>query len=176
MVRQVPPQRREVASEAVTGRYVRFTPKSGPVRCTSLCLLCAKSGHSRNDLHKTERPPRGGLSEIRSAAVLNQPAACAFRFLRHPRRPNAPRPVANSGRVAGKGVAVTPSSEKAALNVGGVVPPTMSVPMRDQSGSSAASRIQLCKSVKPAGNEGFGRSPDSQKNSPPLTCTWGTKK
>ena len=108
--------------------------------------------------------------------LIDQATAADFRFLRQPSRPNAPRPVANSGRVAGKGVAVTPSSEKAALNVGGVVPPTMSVPMRDQSGSSAASRIQLCKSVKPAGNEGFGRSPDSQKNSPPLTCTWGTKK
>ena len=66
---------------------------------------------------------------------------------------------ADDGAGNGSSVAI---SVKAALNVGGVAPPTMSVPMRDQSGSSAASRIQLCKSVKPAGNEEFGRSPDSQ--------------
>ena len=27
------------------GRYVRFTPKSGHVQCTSVCPLCANSGH-----------------------------------------------------------------------------------------------------------------------------------
>ena len=27
------------------GRHVRFTPESGHVRCTTLCPLCAKSGH-----------------------------------------------------------------------------------------------------------------------------------
>jgi hypothetical protein len=33
-----------------------------------------------------------------------QATACAFRFLRQPSRPIAPRPVANSGRAAGTGV------------------------------------------------------------------------
>ena len=37
LVRQVPPPRREVASEAVTGRHVRFAPESGHVRCNSAC-------------------------------------------------------------------------------------------------------------------------------------------
>src|SRR6266568_1750586 len=36
-----------------------------------------------------------------------------------------------------------PLSEKVPLKVGGVAPPTMSVPMRSQSGSRFASRIQL---------------------------------
>src|ERR1019366_9996834 len=34
-------------------------------------------------------------------------AASAFRFLRQPSRPNAPRPEAKSGRAAGRGVAPT---------------------------------------------------------------------
>jgi hypothetical protein len=33
-----------------------------------------------------------------------QATVCAFRFLRHPSRPNTPRPVAKSGRAAGSGV------------------------------------------------------------------------
>ena len=47
LVRQVPPPRREVASEAVTGRHVRFAPESGHVRCNSACPLCANTGHQR---------------------------------------------------------------------------------------------------------------------------------
>ena len=35
----------------------------------SACPLCANSGHSRNGLKQKERPPRGGLSEIRSGAI-----------------------------------------------------------------------------------------------------------
>jgi hypothetical protein len=45
------------------------------------------------------------------------------------KRQSAPDPAAT-----GPGT-VTPESEKAALNVGGVAPPTMSVPTRSQSGS-----------------------------------------
>jgi hypothetical protein len=41
---------------------------------------------------------------------------------------------------------VIPSSEKEALNTGAGAPPTMSVPMRSQSGSRLASRIQLWRS------------------------------
>ena len=29
----------------ITARHVRFTPKSGHVQCTSVCPLCANSGH-----------------------------------------------------------------------------------------------------------------------------------
>src|ERR1019366_71035 len=39
--------------------------------------------------------------------------------------------------------AVVPLNENAALKVGGVLPPTISVPMRSQSGSRFAFRIQL---------------------------------
>ena len=56
------------------------------------------------------------------------------------------------------------------VEVGALVRPTMSVPTRSQSGSSAASRVQLCRSVKADGNGvpgatiGFGA--DSHKKSP----------
>ena len=46
-------QKRRLKPKAVAGsggrlcdnRYVRFTPKSGHVQCTSACPLCANSGH-----------------------------------------------------------------------------------------------------------------------------------
>ena len=41
-----------------------------------------------------------------------------------------------------------PSSEKVALKAGGVAPPTMSVPIRSQSGARLASRIQLSRSAE----------------------------
>src|SRR5215468_742716 len=52
---------------------------------------------------QTERPPRGGLSEITIYALGYAASAAAFFFLRQPSRPNAPRPVAKSGSVAGSG-------------------------------------------------------------------------
>jgi hypothetical protein len=58
---------------------------------------------------KRKTASRGGLSEVRSG-VFDQAAASAeafFRFLRQPNRPNAPRPLAKSGRAAGSGVADT---------------------------------------------------------------------
>jgi len=60
-------------------------------------------------------------------------------------------PATTSNTVDGSGIDV-PLSEKAALNVGGVAPPTISVPTRSQSGSRLPSRTQACKSVTPAGN------------------------
>ena len=53
-------------------------------------------------------------------------------------RPGSPAPTMGAGTL-------TPSSEKAALNVGPVagVGPTMSEPTRSQSGSNIASRVQL---------------------------------
>src|SRR5262245_58215926 len=35
-------------------RHVRFTPKSGHVRCTSLCMLWANSGHVASVLRTVE--------------------------------------------------------------------------------------------------------------------------
>src|SRR5262245_14545162 len=75
------------------------------------------------------------------------------------------------------GVKVSPDREKAALKVGGVVPPTMSVPMRSQSGSRLASRVQLCRSgAKGVPGATIGLGADSQKKVPVLSRTWGTKK
>ena len=42
--------------------------------------------------------------------------------------------------------------ENVALNVGAGEPPTISVPTRSQSGSRNSSRVQLWRSVAPAGN------------------------
>src|SRR5262249_19698104 len=75
------------------------------------------------------------------------------------------------------GVNVWPLREKAALKVGGVVPPTMSVPIRSQSGSRLASRVQLCRSgVKGVPGATIGLGADSQKKLPVLSRTWGMKK
>ena len=57
----------------------------------------------------------------------------------------SPITLGSPGRPApatGPGTA-TPESEKAALKVGGVAPPTMSVPTRSQSGCKASSRTQV---------------------------------
>jgi hypothetical protein len=35
--------------------------------------------------------------------MVDQAAACAFRFFRQPNRPNPPRPAANKGNAAGNG-------------------------------------------------------------------------
>src|SRR6266852_5645384 len=86
-------------------------------------------------------------------------------FLRHraPARPARPR--ARSVRLAGAGIGL-PASENAALNVGGVAPPTMSMPTRSQSGSRLASRVHACRSgangVVPAPL--MGLDAESQKN------------
>jgi len=61
-------------------------------------------------------------------------------------------PIAINITLGGSGTVVLPSREKAALNVGGVEPPTMSVPTRSQSGSRLSSRVHACKSVMPVGN------------------------
>jgi hypothetical protein len=62
--------------------------KQNPYSITS----AAQAGNDDDTAHK-ERPPRGGPSEIQSGFYQ---AALAFRFLRQPSRPNAPRPVAKS--------------------------------------------------------------------------------
>src|SRR5262249_58844306 len=105
----------------------------------------------------------------------------------HPLRRGQPiimiMPRLTSHHVAGSGM-VWPASENAALKVGGVVPPTMSVPMRSQSGArlfaEISSRVHDCRSVTPGGNgDGTrGRVPDSHRNSPVggVISTCGTKK
>src|SRR5690348_1599680 len=77
-------------------------------------------------------------------------------------------PEARSRRVEGSGM-VSPLSEKAALNVGAGVPPTMSVPIRSQSGSKLEFRIQLCKSGVNGVPVVIGFGADNQRNSPPVT-------
>ena len=79
---------------------------------------------------------------------------------------------------AGSGTA---DRSPARVNVSLKVPtPTMSVPTRSQSGSRFSFRIQLCRSVNPAGNGvpggTMGRGADSQKKSPLVSSTCGTKK
>src|SRR6185437_11630976 len=67
---------------------------------------CQQRTHAlQYDRCKKKGRQRCGLSEIRSG-IFDQAAiaADAFRFLRQPSRPNAPRPVAKSGSAAGSGV------------------------------------------------------------------------
>ena len=80
--------------------------------------------------------------------------------------------------VAGSGTGSrSPLTVKAALNAPA---PTMSVPIRSQSGSRFSLRIQLWRSVAPSGNGvpggTTGRGAESQKKSPLASCTCGTKK
>src|SRR5262249_40349122 len=67
---------------------------------------------------------------------------------------------------------VSPTKVKLPLKV---VPPTMSVPTRSQSGSSLLLRTHCCKSPT---NRGFAgsRAAETQRNSPVFSSTWGTKK
>ena len=66
---------------------------------------------------RTERPPTGAVLR-NSNRCFDQAAASAFRFLRQPSRPNAPRPQAKSGSAAGSGVA----------SIGVIVPVNVPVP------------------------------------------------
>ena len=72
---------------------------------------------------------------------------------------------------------VVPVNEKAALN-GPVC--VMSVPTRSQSGARAELRIQVCKSVLPAGKGvpggTIGLGADSHRKFPSDSCTSGRKK
>jgi len=100
-----------------------------------------------------------------------------YRFRLHvrPASPTSPEP--RRSAVPGSGTEASPLSENAALNVGGGVPPTMSVPTRSQSGSRAASRVHACRSGVngvPGGTIGFGA--DSHRKSPVASSTCGTKK
>jgi hypothetical protein len=69
-------------------RHVRFTPKSGHVRCNLECPLWAISGH-RQSSKKKDR-----LAAISPKFVLmfNQAASAAVFFFMH-----APNPLANNG-------------------------------------------------------------------------------
>ena len=72
---------------------------------------------------------------------------------------DAPSVAATATGVTATTAGAVPSSVKEALNVGAGLPPTMSVPMRSQSGASVAFRIQLWRSGKngvPGGTIGFG--------------------
>src|SRR5579871_4812885 len=71
--------------------------------------------------------------------------------------------------VVGAGSVMVLNNEKERLNF--AVPPTMSVPMRSQSGSRLALRIQACRSGGPA-----GPGAESQRKCPLASATCGTKK
>ena len=84
--------------------------KSGHVQCTHRCPLSAISGHGS----RQKRKDRLAAVSPKSELCFDQAAACAFRFLRQPSRPNAPRPVANRGRAPGSGTGfMAPNSPSA---------------------------------------------------------------
>ena len=92
--------------------------------------------------------------------------SCLAFHLRRLTQGNKERPPSNSTIVEGSGMVsrtVAPVRENAALNV---VPPTMSVPIRSQSGAKFSLRIQLCKSgAKGVPDELIGLDAESQRNS-----------
>lgn len=63
----------------------------------------------------------------------------------------ARKPETNGTMLDGSGT-LSPLSENVMSNVGAGWPPTMSVPIRSQSGAKNWSRVQACKSVFPGGN------------------------
>jgi len=68
--------------------------------------------------------------------MMDQTAINAgFDFRRYAMNPTPAKPRIIIAQVAGSGTALTPWSENAILKVGAGFPPTMSVPMRSQSGS-----------------------------------------
>ena len=81
---------------------VKFTQQF-QIRCITVKSCGANASKSCQPLNQKDRP-RGGLSEIRSGVLIRLRSAAAFRFLRQPSRPKAPRPLAKSGKAAGNGV------------------------------------------------------------------------
>src|SRR5579884_2074053 len=83
--------------------------------------------------------------------------------MRRRKTAKAAPPNASKAAVEGSGTA-SPVSEKAPLNVGAGLPPTISVPTRSQSGSRFALRIHAWRSVAPAGKgdglSGRAREPE----------------
>jgi hypothetical protein len=74
----------EVAAEdnclaiGLRGNNVRFGSKANMCGAKANVPLSAKSGHPQKDLRDKERPPRGGLSEIRSGVLTKAAAMSAL--------------------------------------------------------------------------------------------------
>lgn len=76
----------------------------------------ARFGSQADMALQTERPPRGGLSEINFIG-RHAVSAADFFFLRQPSRPNAPTPLAKNGSAAGSGVSAGKSCAPEMLRV-----------------------------------------------------------
>ena len=103
------------------GRPRPLYPQSRPSRCGQQTLLRATTGltHCNMSSNNSERKSRlAAPLRLDQAAVIAAP----LRFLRQPNKPNAPRPVAKSGRAAGSGV------EESGLGVRSVVRVRLTVP------------------------------------------------
>ena len=86
---------------------VCFALESRHVQCNGSCL--ANSGHRERHPRQQKTPERFSISPEGFLATYRIDQAACLRFLRQPSRPNAPRPVANSGSAAGSGVAAANS-------------------------------------------------------------------
>ena len=72
---------------------------------------------------------------------------------------------------------VSPVRENVILNVGGIAPPMMSVPIRSQSGAKSELRIQACKSpTNGVPGDAIGLGADRYKKLPSLSRASGRKK
>jgi hypothetical protein len=95
-------------------------------------------------------------------------AACAFRFLRQPRRPNAPRADAKRGNEAGSGVSLTKVSVKSTAETGSAhrqawrwtSAPISMVPRCPAPCPCLRLALVLCSPSTGGGNQRRGRSPE----------------
>jgi hypothetical protein len=67
-------------------------------------IHCAISGLMHRNMIGAKRKTASRRSLRNAITYIDQATSLAFRILRQPSRPKAPRPLAKSGNVAGKGV------------------------------------------------------------------------
>jgi hypothetical protein len=83
---------------------VRYPFDSCQILGRNETTLSAIRDQAHRSMISTKRKTANAAVSPKSIKCFDQAVAAAFRFLRQPRRPNAPSPEANSGNVAGSGV------------------------------------------------------------------------
>ena len=81
----------------------------------------AEGGMANTETERRKTASRRSIFELKF--VNDQAASAAFRFLRQPNRPNAPRPEAKSGSAAGTGVAAVAMIGDASMTAEARSPP-----------------------------------------------------
>ena len=99
-------------SDANAAQYPLLSRSGQTIAAQRLSAMCQKQTYAlQHDRHKKKDRQRGGLSEIRSGAMIRRLRAQCFGFLRQPSRPIAPRQVAKSGERGGMAEASDENTE-----------------------------------------------------------------